>query len=523
MSNALSIIRSLIIYGLCLPLAIYVGYLLAMPWDDYWDLGTLVIAVSLPLIPVLLRWHHMLLIASWNVSMVLFFIKGRPNLWIALGAVSLLISILNHILHRDRKLISVPSVTRPLIFLAIVILITGKLTGGFGMRVTGGEMMGGRRYVVLLAAIIGYFAITFEQPPAGRRVTYFSIYLLGALVGIIGSLGPFISPDFYFLFILFPVESLQSLGTGGLDPDGFSRLSGLAFACGAVIYFVLARHGVRGLFNLGERWHFLPFRFRGGLAINHPWRMFIFLFMIWVSLLGGYRSLAIGLALTFVIQFYLEGMYRTPLLPVLLLGCFLAAAICLPMLNKMPLTVQRSLSFLPLEVDPIARYSAEASSEWRVNMWRSVIPTIPQYLILGKGYAMNPSDVEMQNPSANPAEGAILAGDYHNGPLSVIIPLGIFGVIGFLWFLAAGFRALLYNYRHGSEELKLVNTLMLSLFLSKVISFFFVFGSLHSELASFTGLVAMSVCLNGGVCRPALDPVVRQSPVHFRLARANRH
>ena len=34
MSNALSIIRSLIIYSLCLPLAIFLGYLLAMPLDS---------------------------------------------------------------------------------------------------------------------------------------------------------------------------------------------------------------------------------------------------------------------------------------------------------------------------------------------------------------------------------------------------------------------------------------------------------------------------------------------------------
>jgi hypothetical protein len=30
------------------------------------------------------------------------------------------------------------------------------------------------------------------------------------------------------------------------------------------------------------------------------------------------------------------------------------------------------------------------------------------------------------------------AGDYHNGPLSILIPFGLFGMIAFLWLLGAG-------------------------------------------------------------------------------------
>src|SRR5437660_1791688 len=99
MSNALAIIRSLIIYSLCLPLAIFVGYLLAMPMD-MGSFTIVVLVLALPLVPVLLRWHHLLLIATWNASMVLFFLPGRPNVWMLLAAVSLTISILQRILNR---------------------------------------------------------------------------------------------------------------------------------------------------------------------------------------------------------------------------------------------------------------------------------------------------------------------------------------------------------------------------------------------------------------------------------------
>ena len=84
MSNALVLIRSLIIYGLCLPLAIILGYQLAMPLDLP-GLVTILAVLFLPLVPVLLRWHHWLLILSWNMNAVLFFVPGRPYLWMLMA------------------------------------------------------------------------------------------------------------------------------------------------------------------------------------------------------------------------------------------------------------------------------------------------------------------------------------------------------------------------------------------------------------------------------------------------------
>lgn len=78
----------------------------------------------------------------------------------------------------------------PLIVLALVVIITAGLTGGIGLRALGGESYGGRRYVVILAAIAGYFAITSHRVPPGRAVAYVGLYFFGALTMIIGSLAP---------------------------------------------------------------------------------------------------------------------------------------------------------------------------------------------------------------------------------------------------------------------------------------------------------------------------------------------
>ena len=112
MTNASALFRSLLVYGLCLPLAVFLGYLLANPLD-LTTLGVVLVVLLVLAIPLFLRWHHLWLIASWNTTALLFFVPGKPGVWIGLAAASLLISILQYALNRNMKFLSVPSVTRP--------------------------------------------------------------------------------------------------------------------------------------------------------------------------------------------------------------------------------------------------------------------------------------------------------------------------------------------------------------------------------------------------------------------------
>jgi hypothetical protein len=118
------------------------------------------------------------------------------------------------------------------------------------------------------------------------------------------------------------------------------------------------------------------------------------------------------------------------------------------------------------------------------------------------------------------AEVAMLAGDYHSGPLTLVIPLGICGVIGFLWFLVASVRALYHNFRYGDPQLQRINTLLLSYFAAHIIFFFFVFGSFYNDLMMFTGLIGLSISVNGGVRGPATAVATSLGSEPLPLARA---
>ena len=193
----------------------------------------------------------------------------------------------------------------------------------------------------------------------------------------------------------------------------------------------------------------------------------------------------------------------------------ICAALVLPQAERLPLMAQRALSFLPaVPIDPVAKESAQASTQWRVEMWKQVLPMIPKYLFIGKGYALDPNDLFMAQQSAFrgfgiQATAALVAGDYHNGPLSVVIPFGLFGIIGFAWLLLAGVRVLYHHYRFGDPSIQRINTFILAAFVAKALFFTFVFGSISGDLCVLLGLLGLSTSINGpprGCPQPATNP-----------------
>lgn len=494
MTSAQSIVRSLFIYAICLPLAIFLGYMLTTP--TYESILTLISVVAFLCVPLVIRFHYTWMLLSWNMAAVLFFLPGRPQVWMAAIAISFAVSFTQRILNKEMRGISVPEITRPLIAMIIVVVVTAQLTGGIGLRAFGSNVYGGRRYFTLLLTILGYFALTAFPIPKQRANLYMGLFFLGAVTFFIGDLAPLLH-GFSFILWLFPPYSL-----GGGFEVGVTRLTGLTAASAGIFGFMLAKYGIRGIF-----------------LSNRPGRMVLFMIFASMGLLGGFRSLLIGFAGTFLLQFYFEGLHRTRFLPILALGAALVAASAIAFSSKMPMTVQRTLAFLPVEIDPLVRESAATSTAWRVNMWKAVLPQIPQYLLLGKGLALTPEDFAYSNQSATRAltedqTGAALAGDFHSGPLSLVIPFGIWGVIVFIWFQVAVYRVLYNNFRYGDPALKNINTFLLASFLVRTFMYWFIVGGFVSDMTTFIGYVGLSVALNRGMARqpvqtvqPAEEPV----------------
>ncbi len=485
MSSSSIFPRQLLIFALVLPLAALLGYLLATP-EDFLSAATVALVGGVLLIPVFLGWHYHMLILSWNVSLIAFFLPGQPPMWVVFAALSLFIAVLDRLLNKREIGTHVPSLVWPLIFLTIVILVTMQFRGGIGLRTMGGGTYGGKRYVLLLVSILGFFSISARRVSPSQAPLFLGLFFLSALTVMMSNLIYKLGPAFWFLFQLFPVDGAVQQATAEYSiGTSVVRISGLAISGIAVCCFMLARYGVAG--------------------ITHPsklWRLGLFTAITFITLLGGFRSSLLMLLILCAFMFLLEGLHRTRLFAAVVIFAIVFSALLLPFSSKLPISVQRSLAILPLDLDERARADARGTTEWRLKMWKILLPEVPKYFWLGKGFSINPTDIYLAAEAARSGltsdiDVTILSGSYHSGPLTVIVFFGIFGTIGFLWFAIAGVVYLVKCYRYGPLELRLINTFILAYFLMRLVYFLIFYGQFADDLFVFTGILGLGVAING--------------------------
>src|ERR1043166_9555678 len=171
MASTFVVSRSQLIYALCLPLAVLIGYFLAEPLESG-SIAIVVLVLSVLCLPLLMKWYHPLLIMSWNAVIVAIGVPGRPGIWMIMAAVGLLIAVLNRSVNPHRRFNNVQNLTKPLFFLLRVVVITAYLTGGIGLNALGATRAGEKGYVFIFAAIAGYFAMTSQRIPPERAGLY---------------------------------------------------------------------------------------------------------------------------------------------------------------------------------------------------------------------------------------------------------------------------------------------------------------------------------------------------------------
>jgi hypothetical protein len=494
MTNPAATMRMLITYVILIPVAILVGYLLTNPLD-FGTLGFLGLIIALIISPIFIRWHYPLLVFGLACPMVCFFLLGKPPLSQVAVFGSLAISIVERTLNSDKRFISAPVMIWPLLFLAGMMIMTAELTGGIGLHSLGGDTGGGRKYIAVLAGICTYFALVSQRIPRDRWKFYLALSLLPSIMGSLGDFFPYLPSPLNYVNLLFPPTQDYTDVTVGT-----TRLTALAGSFGVVPYFLLARYGLRGIFLEGKLW-----------------RPVIFIGFFGLSLLGGYRNTFIGFVALVTFVFFMEGLHRSRLMPLIVLVGVMGISLLGAFSTSLPYTFQRSMSVLPFfKWDSSVLADAEGSSEWRLTIWRATWPKVPQYLLLGKGYGISADDYSMigngtfaglQSSHLDAAEAALaISGDYHSGPLSTLMPFGIWGAIGMIWLMLATTFVVYRNYRYGDPELRVFNCFMLASCVWCIVSFFFIFGAFNNDVGGFAKLAGFSIAMNWGVARRLAKP-----------------
>src|SRR6185295_10597518 len=119
--------------------------------------------------------------------------------------VSFSIALVQYILNPRQKFILVPSVARPLLFVVVVVLVTAGFRGGIGIAALGSETYGGKKYLMIISAVIGFFAITSRPIAPRRAVIWVVVFLLASASAIIGDVAGLLGPGLYYIYLFLPL------------------------------------------------------------------------------------------------------------------------------------------------------------------------------------------------------------------------------------------------------------------------------------------------------------------------------
>ena len=238
---------------------------------------------------------------------------------------------------------------------------------------------------------------------------------------------------------------------------------------------------------------------------RHPLVVLATLFTMASALLSGYRATVLWIGVMVVAACLVRRKYRD-LMGMIVGGTMLVGVLVLAQGNafSLPRILQRSLSFLPGNWDSAVKQDAEASTEWRLVMWRLALKT-DRYIhnkILGDGFGVSRhelmSQIQMWRAGRVTDEAEqdyyMKTGGYHSGPIESIRRVGYVGLACLLvcQVFMARFAWRIVNRTRGSPYFFAAMVFGLPLIVHPF-EFVFIFGTFKDSVSL--------ICINGGFLR----------------------
>jgi O-antigen ligase len=353
-----------------------------------------------------------------------------------------------------------------LIFMLNIAIVIGAR--GVGLRMLGDENWGGMRYITLLIACGLVIVVRFVPLTAKQWNRTFLWFLALSCLPFVGQLLFVLSSGavyFHYYFIAFEgvtADTYSNFMTG----ENILRFSGASSAAEAVVFFTVC---------------YVRFtNFRKFIVI------ILLLMAFGLAGLSGHRIVLIRLAafLWFYGLFhnrkrFFQYFMISGALGIVGIGFLYFVA------PYLPHNAQRMISFLPgVPISLTAKMSADVTTTWRIGVWHEAIKLIPEYFWLGRGYTFLQGFEEKLMLGARGDFvyfWALETASYHNGILSLLIGLGISGLVVGTWMLCAipyrNFKRQKNNWNN--QTLKQIhNVVFISTFVN-VLIYFTIYGDVH--------------------------------------------
>ncbi len=370
-----------------------------------------------------------------------------------------------------------------LIAFTLVIIVTAAVRG-LGIRGLGGASWGGMAYIKLF--ITAAFLLAARQvtlKPKQIRWAIILMLLFSTLPLIAQLIFTFSDGSIYHQYAFVEayvgglISSLEASQSGGMV-----RYQMAGSVAGSIVLFALILIPARGL-NKG---------------------LLAFFMLIAFVLIGftGFRGQVLWLIGTLVLYTYFNSnlKFRRSRMVMIGMGTMAALLLCYPLIPYMPGAMQRALSWLPMAPIPWdIKYEASQSSSVRTVVWEMAWDEVPNYLLIGKGFTVNPGDLMAISVRTDWALNAFLSHNYHSGPLSLVLDTGLFGFIfGTAFMITAAFE--MYRRQReiaGPPLMQRAYNYFLVQVLYSVPAYYLIFGDVRESFPiMFINLAVMIVIYN---------------------------
>ena len=352
---------------------------------------------------------------------------------------------------------------------------------GTGLRIFGGERMGGRVYFQQISVAV--FPLLFMMVAFSPRqlVRLYLWQCVLSLSFIVSDLALAAGSSMYWLlnFLELSNDSL-SFEVSSMS-QGIRRFQSFASVSLAFFQLLLVLVPIRDFINR-RAWMTLP-----PVA-----------FILVLGFLGGHRALLVMVAFTFLGVGWAQRVFNPARVIVLafVLACSMTTAYLIG--DRLPLAAQRALTVLPgIKLDAFAEQDAAATLHGRTLMRNAGIGLIPYFLWVGRGFGQTDTVQATWMTDDPNVNLQIESGTFYNGPVGLLVNTGLAGGISMLAFVACGagvaYRILKKIREIGCDtRFRRLCTVVAALYLTHTFVFIFLHGDSQFAMLLFglqTGLL----------------------------------
>jgi hypothetical protein len=372
------------------------------------------------------------------------------------------------------------SLARSFVLLYTGVILATMMVRGFGLRILGGSQWGGTealvQYVYIFIFLVRNNLILTEK----EWVVGFVLMIAGAFLPMLADLAFIVTGGalhYQFIFMSHTVGGVAAAMYSDIIGASWWRVQRALIAAPNVVM--------------------MAYYLKGTAIIRHAAFVALMGFGLFLAGISGHRAAIIQVAaFTYFWSLISKpgNFIKTNVFSLII--ALLVVVMAYATGPVLPHTFQRAIAFLPgINVSYLAKWDAKGTLNWRLELWDEAIKDWREYFWVGKGLTIPMNEINQHyaiqaynyyaGKRTDNLYSTILFRDYHNGSISLLLDLGIFGFISAYGIMIAlsieGFRT--YN-RHPwtSRRLKFMYGLISATVCSKLFMFIVIYGDVRTVM-----------------------------------------